>query len=391
MQKSTQPCPVTRIFLAIVLCLSFMPLQAATLQSSWSSEVYKAKAPAGKAWSEARNAVRMNHGWLFARNDDRNLYLMVDVTGDGINDAPKPRSPWGDFVSLTFDIDRNGKITSNTDLQYAQRSGTYQLMRSRANAQRRFSPQESTQAILHAGFSATLNQRKPHRVWEIVIPLQELSAKPGDQLHFGISVHSENPRFSDSLPSNYLREFNKFIELKLAPRPLLLHMVNMAKMPSRVGVIDRVVIRPDFTRFRPGGNLTVVPPTPETCPMPEGDPVKRAILPNGFIELIYANGTKKRQLEDGWEFVCPDGRVFKAMVLMKSTINPTMDPTELPGEDNQGELLLAHEGRLLNIIGALVDNDQTMVQNYLATEEEEWDVIKRIDARGQLISFLLAE
>jgi len=392
MQIRIQTRSVTCVFLIFLVSIASIPLQAATLESSWTTGVYKIRAPAGKAWSEARNAVRMNRGWIFARNDAKNLYLLVDMTGDVTNDSPKNRHPWGDFVSLTFDIDRNGKITPKRDIQYAQQSGTYKLRLQRANAQKRFTGNRPTKAKLYAGFTSTPVLRRQHRVWEFIIPLKELTEKPGGKLRFGISVHSERPKFSDSLPSNYLKEIRKFTELRLASNPMIFHMVNMATVPSRVATIDRVIIRPDFRKFRPsGGNLTVVPPPPGTCPMPKGDPVKRAILPNGFIELTYANGTKKRQIKDGWEFVCPDGSVFMAQVIMKSTINPTMDPTELPGGEGQGQLLLAHEGELLNIIGALVDNDETMVQNYLATEEEDWDVIERIGSRGRLISFLLAE
>jgi hypothetical protein len=379
--------------LLFLLALALAPLQAATLQSSWSSGAYKARAPAGKSWSEARNAVRMDRGWLFARNDADNLYLLVDVTGDVVNDRPSRRPPGGDSVAVTVDVDRNGKITPGRDLQYGQEPGTYKLMSLYADRQGRFADKRKTAAKLYAGFTTTLNLRRQHRVWELVIPLKELSAKPGGTVRLGIDVRSERPEFVDSLPSNTRRDVGKFVEIRLATNPRIFHMVEMRRLPAKVGVIDRIVIRPDFSKLvRPGGNLAIVPPAPETCPMPEGDPVERAILPNGYIELTYGNGSKKRQVENGWEYVCPDGRVFMAQAIQKYTAAPgTLDPTDLPGGADHDLLLNAHASELLSIIGALVNNNQEMVDNYANSEDAEWDIVERIGARGKAISYLLAE
>ncbi len=51
---------------------------------------------AASEWSDAQVAADLPHGRLLQKNDDANLYLLVDLTGDTVDDPPLPSIPWGE-------------------------------------------------------------------------------------------------------------------------------------------------------------------------------------------------------------------------------------------------------------------------------------------------------
>lgn len=361
---------------------------ALTLDARWTAQPHTVSARFDKEWQATRNAIRLEHGWLFARNDAKQLYLVVDLTGDTGNDKPLTQAPWGDFLSVAFDVNLDGKITIDTDSKYAQHPGSYRLGRQLFKGPGRFSGLGPTRARLAGGFGRTPAARQPHRIWELAIPLDELKATPGGRVRLGIRTHSTRPEFTDSMPVNHLRDLKNLIEIRLASAPMLATLRIARLDPQalrRLVANQRVVVQPKLPR--PPGRLTPIDPQ-VPCPLPEGEPVGRAILPNGTIELRFANGSKKLRFAGGWEIICPDGTKVPTTVLFSTQIPPTLPPS-LPDETTT-QWLEYHNTRLLGIIGTLVD-DPDMVDTYLGTEASGWSVYQRIQTRSETISYLLAE
>jgi hypothetical protein len=146
-----------------------------------------------------------------------------------------------------------------------------------------------------------------------------------------------------------------------------------------------VVVRPVF---EPVGGGSLAPPR-QPCGPPEGKPVRRTILPDGTIELHYADGSKKQHQNGHWKFFCPDGTPVPTQVL-KSQIMPTFPPT-LPDQETLAWLEV-HNERLLGIISTIV-NDEQMIADYLNSETVAGDVTvyQQIYTRSNTIDNLLVE
>lgn len=386
--RRLHPITPLSLILAIIVLLESNPVFATTLNARWVAQQHSVNARFDKGWQDTRNAIRLERGWLFARNDAKQLYLLIDLTGDTGNDKPLTQAPWGDFLSVAFDVDLNGKISINTDLTFGQYPGSYRLGRQVFKGPGRFSGLGPTRARMAGGFGRTPASRQPHRVWELAIPLDELKAKAGGRVRLGITTHSVRPTFSDAYPTNHLRQFKDLLEIRLASSPMLAQFRVARLSPNAVRQLvanQRIVVQPKTQH--PAGDLQLVTPQPP-CALPKGEPVGRAILPNGTIELRFANGSKKRRLQGGWEILCPDGTKVPATVLFSTQIPPTLPPT-LP-DATANEWLEYHDTRLLGIINSLVD-DPAMVDTYLKTEAPGWSVYQRIQSRSETISYLLAE
>ena len=369
-------------------------LHAATLISSWATNHQSVNAQFDADWKNSRNAIRLGNGWLFARNDSKTLFLLIDLTGDTGNDPPLNSSPWGDYLSLTVDIDLNRKISPNIDFQYGQYPGTFRIGRQYFLAADRFTGLKPSDAKLVSGFSASRNFKRPHRLWELAIPLKEIKTKPGKTIRVGIGTHSNQPAFNHSVPRNHTRSMGSLIELRLASSPIRVQRPDIQINPSVLREMvakHKLVIVPMNSDLQPltpgvGGISANRPNTP--CELPKGKPDSRGILPDGTIELRYANGAKKRRKKGSWEILCPDGTIVPATVLYSTQIPPTLPPS-LPDE-TAAQWLEYHNWQLLGIIDGLV-GDQAMLNSYLQTEATEWTIYQRIQSRRETISYLLAE
>ncbi len=186
------------------------------------------------------------HGFLTAVNDGVRLYLLMDVTGDTTNDPPLSSPPWGDFFYLTFDVNRDANITANTDLNYTTVPGTHNM-----RYQFYLGPaswtglQPTTQSSLGPGFGCffsdgslliTINpfhySCSNHRVWEFGIDLREINAQPGGTVRMGLEAYSQNPSFTDDVPTNFTTNFSNLIQVSLAPLPAPLPVSNPSAVVS---------------------------------------------------------------------------------------------------------------------------------------------------------------
>ncbi len=174
------------------------------------------------------NQIPFGHGFVTVLNDSTRLYILVDVLDDTAEDAQ-------DFFLLTFDVDRDGQITPNVDLNYGTMAGTDNM-----RFQFYLGPgswtglQPQTLSSETRGFDCFFGDGtfriiglfplsfscSPHQVWEFGIDLSEIGAAAGDTVRMGLRVSSQNPSFTDNIPPNFTRDFTNLIEVSLAPPPV---------------------------------------------------------------------------------------------------------------------------------------------------------------------------
>ena len=164
-------------------------------------------------WDHGVLAVELPNGKLYFLNDDKYLYLLLDVTGDIRKNPPLSQAPWGDYFALAFDVNENAQIDKGIDLYYGM-SGTtigYQYFLGPST----YTGLNPTRSVVWPGFDSTPEEAAPHRFWEFALLLQEIDAKPGEQMRFGITVYSQTPSFQDDMPPGYQNDFTNLIAITL--------------------------------------------------------------------------------------------------------------------------------------------------------------------------------
>lgn len=188
-------------------------------------------------WERAEKRTMLQHGWVFFQHDRATLYILVDLVEDTHNDPPQRGAPWGDYLSLSVDVDRNRAITPNVDLSYGLYPGRYELgvqTYLRANT---WTGLRRTNARLGAGFGSSMNSPAAHRIWEIAIPFGEIRAGLGQSVRLGIKAHSQTPTFDDVLPTDLSRDFSNLLEVSLK-LPQVSLGTTMAHVRERFHVIS---------------------------------------------------------------------------------------------------------------------------------------------------------
>jgi serine/threonine protein kinase len=160
-------------------------------------------------WTSGSASSELSNGYMYTLNDDRYLYLLLDLTGDTGDDPARSSSPWGDFFYITFDIDNDSVIDNEVDLNYGLYPGSYSSMGFQyyLGSDTWTGLYDST-SNLHIGFTSSSNSHTPHRIWEFAFDLSELQARPGDSLGIGIRTWSETPSFDDYFPSYFTSDFS---------------------------------------------------------------------------------------------------------------------------------------------------------------------------------------
>ena len=175
--------------------------------------------------SEGAGEIDLFNGTLLIKNDAEYLYLLVDLTGDTGDDALLTSAPWGDYFWLTFDVNTDGAITPNVDIDYAQYPGTYNLGLTYYVEPGATTGLRPTVSRLGAGFGATTRNTTAHRIWEFAISLNEIGVDFENWLtdttkplitRLGLKTHSLTPSFSDEHPANFLNDFSNLMEISLA-------------------------------------------------------------------------------------------------------------------------------------------------------------------------------
>jgi hypothetical protein len=166
-------------------------------------------------WDKAV-AISLTHSWIMVRNNAVNLYVLIDVVSDTYEDTLISGSAWPDYFLLSFDVNIDEKITPNVDLNYVGWRANLRLDR-----QYYLGPdwtgilQGDTAGTLTGGFGSSLKSKTPHLIWELVIPLSEISAKPGGKVMIGLRTYSQTPYFTDDYPIGFSTSFSNLMEIIL--------------------------------------------------------------------------------------------------------------------------------------------------------------------------------
>jgi hypothetical protein len=141
----------------------------------------------------------------------------------------------------------------------------------------------------------------------------------------------------------------------------------------------------DLSPASPPG-LRVVGPPADSTPGPSPGTVKRTILQNGVVLVTYPDGTIKKFSKGGVEVVRPDGTGMRSSYVHVQPAAPPPQPTDV----KTVTWLHAHAKALLDIISAMVGNDQTALENYLEYEGGAASDYERVNKRTETIGYLLA-
>jgi hypothetical protein len=117
----------------------------------------------------------------------------------------------------------------------------------------------------------------------------------------------------------------------------------------------------------------------------DGSAVKRSILPNGHVQLIYPDGTILEMYPGGYTKIAPDGRRLNASFL---SAQPPILPLT-PPDQSEEQWLTWHCDYLMDFIKLLVGNDQESIQIYLDSEASLSTVYDKIAKRTSTIKYLL--
>ena len=211
---------ISSLMIVAVLCLSIVHVRLAEASFTGTLSVFAGYPPvidgivSEDEWVAAPK-IALAHGSVQVQNDAVNLYLLIDLTGDTVDDPPLATTPWGDYISLAFDVNIDGQMTKDVDLLYGFYPGTHNL-----GKQYYIGPGwtgvKPSSSNLKAGLGPSINSATPHRVWEIAISLPEIKAVPNSLVRLGLKTYSQNPSFTDEQPAGFLSSFSNLIEINLA-------------------------------------------------------------------------------------------------------------------------------------------------------------------------------
>jgi len=173
------------------------------------------------------NRINFGHGFISMVNDGLRLYVLIDALGDTTNDTPTAETP--DYFWLTFDVNGDGLITPDMDLNYGAMQGRHNIRYSYYVGPGAWTGlQSSTRSSLGAGFGCffadnslsfsrlTRLNCSSHRVWEMAIDLREIGAQPGGNVRMGVRAFSGASGFVDDVPANFWMDFSNLIQVSLA-------------------------------------------------------------------------------------------------------------------------------------------------------------------------------
>lgn len=175
------------------------------------------------------NQLPFDNGFISVVNDGIRLYVLLDVTGETVNNPTN-----SDYFWVTFDVNKDSAITPNVDLNYGldPRNGNMRYsfylkpaewtgmqpntLSSRGRGYGCFWADGSFSFISFFPLRITCNQ---HRVWELAIDLSEIGATPGSNVRMGVRAESNSPSFTNEIPANFDVDFSNLINVSLAASP----------------------------------------------------------------------------------------------------------------------------------------------------------------------------
>jgi len=191
-----------------------------TIRSTWTTTPIDVSVPYNPAVWAGAGQMPLTVGSMLVKNDNKFAYIALDLIGDTGNSPGT-----SDYFWLTFDVDRNRSITKNVDINY----GTYPTLPIKIGHQFYLGPNTWTGlqpgpslALANQTFGPTPASATPHRIWQLRIPLSEISVTLGSlpvDVPFGIRVASSTPAFTVDNPVNFSADFSHLNDLIFALGP----------------------------------------------------------------------------------------------------------------------------------------------------------------------------
>lgn len=170
-------------------------------------------------WSGAGVVPLPGHpgGTVLVQNDARFLYVGIDLPED-TEPTPDP----ADYFWFSVDIDQDGAITPNVDLNYAQMAPSHLVLQHYLGPNQ-WTPAlpDQTDSVCARGFGPSSLDTRPHATWTARLDLGELEAVPGGVVFFGLRVSSADPPVTHDVPDLFFTDFSSLVKLHLAERPTI--------------------------------------------------------------------------------------------------------------------------------------------------------------------------
>jgi hypothetical protein len=179
-------------------------------------------AASAQEWGDAASINltygRNTYGYMLVQNDASNLYLLIDLTLDIVENDPYKGVTSADYFELSFDLDQPGVINyPSIDFMYCPIPDKL-VKQYYTGPFERWIPGEISHSQLGVGFGSSLNSQTAHRIWELAISLTEIDAVPGGLVRLGLRTHSDDPPFQYDQPENLHGDFSSHMEITLANR-----------------------------------------------------------------------------------------------------------------------------------------------------------------------------
>ena len=352
---------------------SLNPSYAVQLVSQWKTQNIVIDGMNRNEWKPSSTAIILQRGWIQAQNDYHHLYLFIDLGGDTYRDTPKKKAPWGDYIRISIDVNRDAQITPKVDLAYALFPGSYRVGKQYYLGAGRSTGLNKTQSRIATSFTRSLNVPLPHRMWEVSIPLKEIRAKAGGLIRIGVQMHSEKPNFNLSSPANHQKSFSRLIQIQLATKRGVLK-------PDFSKLILLPPAKAKLTQAGQGGCKSTSDNNNDTNPVP----ISSTITPAGHVITRYSNGKTIERYPGGKKITLPNGEV---QLQSYSTHAPVAVQPSLP-DQSQENWLDDHNTTLLNIIKTMVNYDADAIQHYQEFEGEGTTLYQQIEKRADTINYL---
>lgn len=259
----------------------------AVVRSHWGS-VSVSGTLAGSEWAGAGN-LPIPNGVVRVKNDDKYLFLLLDMSGDTGNSPGT-----GDYFWVSFDVNQNGAITPRLDVNY----GTYPTLPIRLARQYYLGPgtwtgilAEASSSTCAQGFGPSPASAAPHRLWELRIRLSEigvpsLATTSPPVVRFGLRVASSSPALVGDSPPNFFQNFTGLHTIALATGP------DETYPPGTMGPVMAGVGLIPFTAISSGRATTAAPYVPTVTRAAFGG-VLNVTFNRATIVGLWAAGARK--------------------------------------------------------------------------------------------------
>ena len=199
--------------LLLVVCLILVcpaVLADVAIAPAWAPAAPNPNGTIGVGEWAAGTVTNIAHGKMVTMNDGSNLYVLVDVVDDTVDNPIVPLGP-NDYYTLAIDADLNMGVTPNVDLIYDSCQDGQPFTKAYYLGGFAFTGCQAVTgtSALGVGFGATPNSATPHRFWEFRLDFDEVGVDPSTwttsggtppRVRMNVATISHVPAFSTAQP-----------------------------------------------------------------------------------------------------------------------------------------------------------------------------------------------